>query len=81
MVYVAPLPLRRECALQLFVNQRVALGMNSFKVVFLLASMLFFAVLALDIAVPTLVLSIMALSNWLVLSSGSDGHQYGRGAA
>lgn len=55
--------------------------MNSFKVVFLLASMLFFAVLALDIAVPTLVLSIMALSNWLVLSSGSEGYQYGRGAA
>jgi hypothetical protein len=33
---------------------------------FLVAAMMFFAVLALDIAVPALVLSLMALSTWLV---------------
>ncbi|MBY3235735.1 hypothetical protein HFO17_14465 [Rhizobium laguerreae] len=36
------------------------------KAVFLVAAMMFFAVLALDIAIPTLVLCIMALSTWLV---------------
>ncbi|MGO7425259.1 hypothetical protein ACCT09_37070 [Rhizobium ruizarguesonis] len=36
------------------------------KAAFLVTAMMFFAVLALDIAIPTLVLCIMALSTWLV---------------
>jgi hypothetical protein len=44
------------------------MAMNLPKVVFLVAAMMFFAVLALDITVPAVVLSIMALSNCIVLS-------------
>ncbi|MBB4189897.1 hypothetical protein GGE45_002723 [Rhizobium aethiopicum] len=36
------------------------------KAAILVTAMMFFAVLALDIAIPTLVLCIMALSTWLV---------------
>ncbi|MBY3063352.1 hypothetical protein GYN07_34655 [Rhizobium leguminosarum bv. viciae 248] len=36
------------------------------KAAFLMTAMMFFAVLAVDIAIPTLVLCIMALSTWLV---------------
>jgi hypothetical protein len=50
------------------------------KATFLLAATMFFAVLALDIAVPALVLSLMALSNVLVLSSG-EGRMKQRGQA
>jgi hypothetical protein len=57
------------------------MGTKPFKVAFLIAAMLFFAVLALDIAVPALVLSIMALSNWMILSSGREGRILERGAA
>ncbi|WP_195909380.1 hypothetical protein [Rhizobium tubonense] len=57
------------------------MGTKPFKVAFLVASMLFFAVLALDIAVPALVLSAMALSNWLVLSSSPQAYQRERAAA
>jgi hypothetical protein len=67
MVYIAPVRLTGEGALQLLVNQRVSMGTKPLKVAFLIAAMLFFAVLALDIAVPALVLGIMALSNWVVL--------------
>ena len=48
------------------------------KAAFLIAATTFFAVLALDIAVPGVVLSLMALSNWVVLSSG-DGWMKQRG--
>ena len=57
------------------------MGTKSFKVAFLIAAVLFFAVLALDIAVPALVLGIMALSNWMILSSGRNGRHIERGAA
>ncbi|RFB95307.1 hypothetical protein B5K11_10215 [Rhizobium leguminosarum bv. trifolii] len=43
-----------------------SMGTRIAKAVFLLTAMMFFAVLALDIAIPTLVLCIMALSTWLV---------------
>ncbi|WP_164740488.1 hypothetical protein [Rhizobium chutanense] len=36
------------------------------RAAFFVTAMMFFAVLALDIAIPTLVLCIMALSTWLV---------------
>ncbi|MBW8791723.1 MULTISPECIES: hypothetical protein [Rhizobium] len=36
------------------------------KAAFLVTAMMFFAVLALDIAIPALVLCIMASSTWLV---------------
>jgi hypothetical protein len=42
------------------------MGTRIARTALLLAAMMFFAVLALDIAVPTLVLCIMALSVWLV---------------
>ncbi|MEH7904103.1 hypothetical protein V7794_23205 [Rhizobium laguerreae] len=42
------------------------MGTKIAKAVFLVAAMMFFAVLALDIAIPALVLCIMALSTWLV---------------
>ncbi|NKL92374.1 hypothetical protein [Rhizobium leguminosarum] len=42
------------------------MGTKIAKAVFLVAAMTFFAVLALDIAIPTLVLCIMASSTWLV---------------
>jgi hypothetical protein len=47
------------------------------KAAFFLLAVTFFAVLALDIAVPTLVLGLMALSNWIVLSSGEIRPQRG----
>ena len=50
------------------------------KAAFLIAATTFFAVLALDIAVPGVVLSLMALSNWVVLSGG-DGGMKQRGQA
>ena len=50
------------------------------KAAFLLVTMMFFAVLALDIAIPALVLGLMALSNWIVLSSG-QGRPYQGDAA
>jgi hypothetical protein len=50
------------------------------KAAFLISATTFFAVLALDIAVPGVVLSFMALSNWVVLSSG-DGRMKQRGQA
>ncbi|WP_143535276.1 MULTISPECIES: hypothetical protein [Rhizobium] len=43
-----------------------SMGTRIAKAAFLLMAMMFFAVLALDIAIPTLVLCIMALSTWLV---------------
>lgn len=39
------------------------------RIAFLVVMMTFFAVLALDITVPAVVLGAMALSNWIVLSS------------
>lgn len=36
------------------------------RILFLVAAMMFFAVLALDIAVPALVLGLMACLTWLV---------------
>ncbi|NKK70082.1 hypothetical protein GFM13_06700 [Rhizobium leguminosarum bv. viciae] len=48
-------------------NPRVTpMGTKVAKVAFLVTAMMFFAVLALDIAIPALVLCIMALSTWLV---------------
>jgi hypothetical protein len=81
MVYVAPIPTTGEGSLQLPVNQRESMGTKPFKVAFLIAAVLFFSVLALDIAVPALVLGIMALSNWLILSFGVEGRNLERGAA
>jgi len=40
------------------------------RIAFLIVMMTFFAVLALDIAVPAAVLSLMALVNWIVLQTG-----------
>ena len=51
------------------------------RLAFLIAATAFFAVLALDIAVPAVVLSLMALSNWLVLSTHVPPRAAGRGAA
>jgi hypothetical protein len=42
------------------------MGTRIGKTAFLVAAIIFFAVLALDIAVPALVLGLMALSTWLV---------------
>ncbi|MGM4909508.1 hypothetical protein [Rhizobium sp. 768_B6_N1_8] len=42
------------------------MGTRAARTALLVAAMMFFAVLALDIAVPTLVLCIMASSVWLV---------------
>jgi hypothetical protein len=42
------------------------MGTKTARAALLPVAVMFFAVLALDIAVPTLVLSIMALSIWLV---------------
>ncbi|MBX4926155.1 hypothetical protein [Rhizobium binae] len=42
------------------------MGSKIAKAVFLMTAIMFFAVLALDIAVPTLVLCTMALSSWVV---------------
>jgi hypothetical protein len=44
------------------------MGNKFARVALLVAAMMFFAVLALDIAVPAVVLSVMALSNRVVLS-------------
>lgn len=44
------------------------MGTKLTKAAFLIFAMMFFAVLALNIAVPALVLSVMALPNWLILS-------------
>ena len=41
-------------------------GTKIARAAFLASAVIFFAVLALDIAVPTLVLCVMALSVWLV---------------
>jgi hypothetical protein len=57
------------------------MGTKLAKVAFLVAAMMFFAVLALDITVPAVVLTLMALSNWFVLSTGTTIHQHRRGAA
>ncbi|OCJ03633.1 transposase [Rhizobium sp. AC44/96] len=40
------------------------MGTKIARAAFLVAAMMFFAVLALDIAVPALVLGLMALSTW-----------------
>jgi len=46
------------------------------KFALLIIMMMFFAALALDIAVPAVVLSLMTLSKWLVLSrQGDDDYQ------
>ncbi|ANL34052.1 hypothetical protein [Rhizobium phaseoli] len=42
------------------------MGSKIAKAVFLVTAIMFFAVLALDIAIPTLVLCTMALSTWVV---------------
>lgn len=57
------------------------MGSRPAKIAFLVAAMMFFAVLALDITVPAMVLGAMALSNWLVLSTGTTQYQRERGAA
>ncbi|MEK1892018.1 MAG: hypothetical protein AAAB20_01755 [Rhizobium sp.] len=46
------------------------MGTKIAKAAFLVAAIMFFAVLALDIAVPALVLGSMALSIWLVSFEG-----------
>ncbi|WP_037082677.1 hypothetical protein [Rhizobium sp. CF122] len=46
------------------------MGTKIARAAFLVAAMMFFAVLALDIAVPALVLGSMALSIWLVSYEG-----------
>ncbi|MFT4182145.1 MAG: hypothetical protein QM636_09540 [Rhizobium sp.] len=57
------------------------MGSRPVKIAFLVVAMIFFAVLALDITVPAMVLGAMALSNWLVLSTGTTQYQRERGAA
>ncbi|WP_157131395.1 hypothetical protein [Rhizobium sp. NXC14] len=42
------------------------MGSKIAKAAILVTAMMFFAILALDIAIPALVLCIMALSTWLV---------------
>jgi hypothetical protein len=42
------------------------MGSKIAKAAFLVTAVMFFAILALDIAIPTLVLCTMALSTWLV---------------
>ncbi|WP_176539266.1 hypothetical protein [Rhizobium sp. M1] len=42
------------------------MGSKVAKAAFLVTAMMFFAILALDIAIPTLVLCTMALSTWVV---------------
>lgn len=46
------------------------MGTKIARAAFLVAAIMFFAVLALDIAVPALVLGSMALSIWLVSFEG-----------
>ncbi|WP_194273759.1 MULTISPECIES: hypothetical protein [Rhizobium] len=46
------------------------MGTKIARAAFLVAAMMFFAVLALDIAVPALVLGTMALSIWAVSHEG-----------
>ncbi|MFK0163984.1 hypothetical protein [Rhizobium sp. NPDC090279] len=57
------------------------MGLRPAKLVFLVTAVMFFAVLALDITLPAMVLSAMALSNWLVLSAGTTQFQRRRGTA
>jgi len=57
------------------------MGLKPTKFVFLVTAVMFFAVLALDITLPAMVLSAMALSNWLVLSAGTTQYPRRRGAA
>lgn len=57
------------------------MGLKPTKLVFLVTAVMFFAVLALDITLPAMVLSAMALSNWLVLSAGTTQFQRRRGTA
>ncbi|MBY3036620.1 hypothetical protein HFO60_21195 [Rhizobium leguminosarum] len=57
------------------------MGTKIAKAVFLVAAMMFFAVLALDIATPTLVLCIMALSTRLVSLDLPVARKYGGEAA
>jgi hypothetical protein len=57
------------------------MGLKPAKLVFLVTAMMFFAVLALDITLPTMVLSAMALSNWLVLSADTTQFQRRKGTA
>jgi len=61
--------------------KRAAMGLRPAKLVFLVIAMMFFAVLALDITLPAMVLSAMALSNWFVLSAGTTQYPRRRGAA
>ncbi|MEX2690993.1 hypothetical protein [Rhizobium mongolense] len=56
------------------------MGTKAAKAMLLFAAMMFFAVLALDIAVPALVLSIMALSTWAVTPNASLSRQEGETA-
>ncbi|CCM75257.1 conserved exported hypothetical protein [Rhizobium mesoamericanum STM3625] len=46
------------------------MGTKIARAAFLVAAIMFFAVLALDIAVPALVLGSMAMSIWLVSDEG-----------
>ncbi|MBB4526128.1 UNVERIFIED_ORG: hypothetical protein M2435_006137 [Rhizobium sophorae] len=57
------------------------MGTKIGKTAFLVTAMMFFAVLALDIAIPTLVLCIMALSTWLVSLDLPVARKYGGEAA
>ena len=57
------------------------MGLKPAKLVLLVTAMMFFAVLALDITLPAMVLSAMALSNWLVLSTGTTHYERRRGTA
>ncbi|MDO3434258.1 hypothetical protein QWJ46_16370 [Rhizobium sp. CBN3] len=56
------------------------MGSKIAKAAILVTAMMFFAVLALDIAVPALVLCIMALSTWLVSLDLPVAHKGGEAA-
>ncbi|MBX4954019.1 hypothetical protein [Rhizobium lentis] len=57
------------------------MGAKIAKALLLVTAMMFFAVLALDIAVPTLVLCLMASSTWLVSRDLPVARKHGGGAA
>jgi hypothetical protein len=80
MVYVALLALRRQVTGQ-FRMRAGAMGTKIARTALLIGAMTFFAVLALDIAVPATVLSVMVLSTWLVLHERPTSQRHGEAAA
>ncbi|TCU17360.1 hypothetical protein EV132_104389 [Rhizobium sullae] len=79
MVYIAPCQWTGQGIRSL--NLAVGImGTKAAKAMLLFAAMMFFAILALDIAVPALVLSVMALSTWAVTPDASLSRHEGKAA-